>query len=100
MVVPRRRGHLASTGYRIIRRKRGLVLVDVSMVHGYRHQIRAHFAALGAPLVGDELYGAPPRPELGRHALHASRIGWKGDLQLGRFTVQSPLPEDLSALLR
>ncbi len=100
VAVVRRRGRMVQTSYRIIRRKRGLVLVDVSMAQGYRHQIRAHFAAIGAPLVGDVLYGATPRPELGRHALHASRIGWRGDAQLARFTTQSSLPKELEALLR
>ena len=31
-------------------------LVEVSLQHGRRHQVRAHLAYLGAPVVGDHIY--------------------------------------------
>lgn len=34
-----------------------MTLVKVTLTKGVRHQIRVHLAALGYPLVGDELYG-------------------------------------------
>jgi 23S rRNA pseudouridine1911/1915/1917 synthase len=67
-----------------------------------RHQIRAHFAAIGHPLAGDALYGGPPLPGgegAQRHALHAYRIVWKGDPIVPAFSVESPLPPELASLL-
>jgi len=82
-------------------------LVEVSAPKAARHQIRAHFAAIGHPLLGDALYGGPPLPGAApegeaaptRHALHAHRITWKGDKIVPAFSVESPLPPDLSSLL-
>ncbi len=72
-----------------------------------RHQIRAHFAAIDHPLVGDVLYGGPPLPgseggggeEGARHALHAHHLVWKGDATVPAFAVESPLPAELAAVL-
>ena len=70
-----------------------------------RHQIRAHFAAIEHPLLGDTLYGGAPLPgtpegdESPRHALHAHMIVWKGDKTVPAFTAGSPLPPDLARFL-
>lgn len=77
----------------------GLFHVEVSAPKALRHQIRAHFAAIGHPLAGDTLYGGPEVPGLSRHALHASRIVWTGDKVVPAFDVTCPLPDDLKALL-
>ena len=69
-------------------RERGsrVTLVEVELVGpGRRHQIRAGFAHVGAPLLGDELYGGEPWAE-DRPALHA----WR--LELDGVTVESPSP--------
>lgn len=74
-------------------------LVDVKVSRALRHQIRVHFAALGAPLVGDNLYGGPASPLLNRHALHASYMEYKGGLHVSPFVVEAPLPEDMAQVL-
>jgi len=48
-------------------------LVEVAPRTGFLHQIRASFAHLGHPLVGDVAYGAP-EGEAQRHLLHAARV--------------------------
>jgi len=47
----------------------GTLLVHVAVHRAARHQVRAHLAHLGYPLVGDPLYGGPERE--GGHLLHA-----------------------------
>lgn len=45
------------TGYSVEWRKDGLALVKVTLYTGRTHQIRAHFAHIGCPVLGDEKYG-------------------------------------------
>ena len=49
-------------------------LVEVRANNARRHQIRAHLASIGHPLLGDPLYGGPPLEQQG-HLLHALSIG-------------------------
>ncbi len=45
------------TKYRVIDEKRDLSLVEVELITGRTHQIRAHFSSIGHPLLGDGKYG-------------------------------------------
>jgi len=89
-----------TTEYRVLRVARDRALVELTIGTAFRHQIRAHLAALGHPIVGDRVYGGQVAPELGaRHALHASHMAWAGDATLEGFTVLEPLPSELAGLL-
>jgi 23S rRNA pseudouridine1911/1915/1917 synthase len=89
-----------TTRYRVLRTHLGRALVEVEVGSAFRHQIRAHLAAIGHPILGDAVYGGLSVPELGaRHALHASRISWAGDSTSAGFTVAEPLPLELSRLM-
>lgn len=91
-------GRPATTRFRVLHRIGRRCLVEASASPAVRHQVRIHFAHLGAPLLGDERYGGAPGSS--RHALHASRIAWAGNDVVAGFDVDSELPADLSALLR
>ena len=91
-------------------------LVRCTLVTGRQHQIRAHLAHAGFPIVGDKLYTHGDdafieycdeglTPELAalfvipRHALHAARITLPHP-EGGTVTAGAPLPDDLQGLLR
>lgn len=97
------RTHEARTHYRPARAFDGYTLVEVEISRGFRHQIRAHLAAAGHPLVGDTLYRGPALPEslgsLERHFLHASELRLQHPDDGRELRVVSPLPDDLAAVL-
>jgi 23S rRNA pseudouridine1911/1915/1917 synthase len=96
-------GRHARTDWRVIARLDRYTLVEAVLHTGRTHQIRAHFAAIGHPVVGDTLYGAPRNlragtrnlPLLQRNFLHAARIGFNHPSSGVWVEVQAPLPGDL-----
>jgi 23S rRNA pseudouridine1911/1915/1917 synthase len=72
---------------------------EVRLETGRTHQIRAHFAAIGHPLVGDETYGGAGRYGLERPFLHAHRLGFDHPATGARMDFASELPSDLAAAL-
>ncbi len=88
----------AETRFRVLKRNDTWALVEVDVSKALRHQIRAHFAATEHPLAGDLLYGGPVIEGLSRHALHASRVAFKGNAELA-FDVESALPDELARLV-
>jgi 23S rRNA pseudouridine1911/1915/1917 synthase len=89
----------ASTRYHVVQRAGVWALVEASVGKALRHQLRAHFAAIGYPLAGDELYGGSVIRALGRQALHASRITYRGGAVVSAFDAEVPLPKDIRILL-
>jgi 23S rRNA pseudouridine1911/1915/1917 synthase len=51
-------GKKAITKYSTILQKDTLSLIDIKLITGRNHQIRAHFEYLGNPVMNDVLYGA------------------------------------------
>jgi 23S rRNA-/tRNA-specific pseudouridylate synthase len=78
----------------VIEYGREAALVAVRLHTGRTHQVRAHFAAIGHPLVGDDLYGGPPSDHIRRQALHAWRTRFRHPQTGEDVTLVSPLPAD------
>ena len=108
-------GKPSRTEYTILKVQNGLSLAACVPVTGRTHQIRVHFASIGHPLAGDDLYGGR-RDRIGRQALHCAKqtfrvpeytevpdgicIRTPVSAGTGRtVTVESPLPQDIADLL-
>ncbi|HZL98768.1 MAG TPA: RluA family pseudouridine synthase [Planctomycetota bacterium] len=103
-------GQPARTRFRIERRWATATLLRVDLLTGRHHQIRAHMAAIGHPVLGDKLYGdGGPRaierpaapagaPEHGpaRQALHSHALTFTHPTR-GPMRIESPWPDDLAA---
>lgn len=57
--IPLEEYRIIKTGYRILAENNGLSLVEVTLFTGRTHQIRAHLAHIGSPILGDGKYGDP-----------------------------------------
>lgn len=108
MTTRRREGREASTEYRVLGTATGFSLIEATLHTGRTHQIRVHLSALGHPVVGDTLYGAPRQlrwdnrshPTLNRIFLHAQRLRFQHPRTNQTVEVRSPLPAELAELLR
>jgi RluA family pseudouridine synthase len=79
-----------------VRREGSVTLLRAEISRGKRHQIRAHLAAAGFPVVGDRRYSAvpPEGPGKTRLMLHAGDVTFLHPSSGERMTVVSPLPEE------
>ncbi len=97
-----RGGKPAITRYRVIERFPRATLVEVELLTGRSHQIRAHFSEAGCPLLGDTAYGGAAQwaeSTVSRQMLHASELRLKHPVSAVDCYWQAPLPEDFSILL-
>lgn len=77
---------------------RGATLLKVEPLTGRKHQIRAHLAFLGHPILGDPRYGPAPRPVGGakRLMLHALSLRVEASRV---YELTAPIPPDFSSVL-
>lgn len=94
----------AVTHYRVKQHYEGYDLVKIKLETGRMHQIRAHFASIGHPLLGDTRYGdfalnREVKKTLGLHRLflHSCRLEfvWQGE----RKVFDCPLPKELQSVI-
>ena len=94
----------AITHYRVKQHYEGYDLVKIKLETGRMHQIRAHFASIGHPLLGDTRYGdfalnREVKKQFGLHRLflHSCRLEfvWHGD----KIVLDCPLPKELQSVV-
>lgn len=83
-------------------------LVACQLETGRTHQIRVHLASMGAPCLGDPVYGSgSPSPRVKaildqhgftRQALHAAVLGFVHPITKETVRFETPLPQDMGAL--
>jgi 23S rRNA pseudouridine1911/1915/1917 synthase len=95
----RGKGREAITEYEVAERLPNATVVNVRLRTGRKNQIRVHFAEAGHPVVGDHRYGKPST-HIRRTALHALRLAFIHPITNQRVSFESPLPEDISTLIR
>jgi 23S rRNA pseudouridine1911/1915/1917 synthase len=103
-------GRVAVTRYRVVRRLDTqfgkFTLLDVKIETGRTHQIRVHLAALGHPVVGDTVYGAPKQARgksaaisLSRNFLHSAELEFRHPRTGETLALSSELPAELHEFL-
>jgi len=108
-------GAPSRTRWRVRERLGRFTLIEAAPETGRQHQIRAHMAAIGHPIVGDKLYPDPApflefietgmtdslreRLLLPRQALHAAQLSFPHPSDGRPFALEAPLPEDMSGFV-
>lgn len=92
-------GKEARTRYNVVRYIANYTLLEVRTETGRTHQIRVHLAAIGYPVVGDNVYGAKSA-FLSRQFLHACRLGFNLPSSGEYVEFTSELPPDLAQALK
>jgi len=98
----RRRGSARSARTELLQAERvgeGFTKLRVSASVAVRHQIRAHLAARGHPLVGDWLYGGAHHDTLGRHFLHAGWVAFEHPRTREEVALEADLPSELAGFV-
>ena len=98
-------GKTAITEFEVLKRFINFTLLEVKIKTGRTHQIRAHLAAYGHPLVGDKLYGTPKTKtkdkkfDLDRIFLAATELSFF-DLQDKKQEFKIKIPNNLNETLK
>ena len=74
-------------------------LLEIHLETGRTHQIRVHFAHLGAPLTGDRLYGQE-RDDITHQALHCGKIEFIHPIDRQEVSLCADLPEDMKKIVK
>jgi 23S rRNA pseudouridine1911/1915/1917 synthase len=104
---PPGQGQRAVTNVRVVEEFGPFAMVECQLETGRTHQVRIHLGEAGAPLCGERVYdrplnGAPLPDDSGaqRTMLHAAFLGLHHPATGEWLEWQSPLPADMSELLR
>ena len=99
-IVSPGKGREAVSEYKTLETFKSHALLEFHPLTGRTHQIRLHCAFLDCPIVGDKVYGRRSQSiELDRHFLHATRLKIILPGETKPRVFESPLPEELVAVL-
>lgn len=87
-------GDHAELRYRQLAASDNYFLLEIELVTGRHHQIRAQLAAIGCPIKGDNKYGFKRANADRSIHLHAWKLSFDHPVTRERETVVAPVPED------
>lgn len=91
----RNKSQEARMTYRVVAASKSFYLLEIGLLTGRHHQIRAQLAALKIHIKGDLKYGAQRSNEHGGIHLHARRISFVHPVKKQTLTVLAPPPKDV-----
>jgi len=87
-------GMPARTDYEVLEQRGDISLLRLRLFTGRTHQIRVHLAALGAPIVGDRVYGEASL-QISRPALHSAFLHLVQPITGQIIDFELPMPADM-----
>lgn len=90
---------IATTRWRLLYSNEHISVVEAEPITGRTHQLRVHFAHIGHPIIGDDVYGEAS-PHIGRHALHAALLSLPLPYTEERRDFISPPPIDMTEVAK
>ena len=89
------------TKYKVIAKAKDTSLIEVELLTGRTHQIRAHMAHIGHPVMGDDVYGVKKEKFAGLKGqlLHAYLLGFVHPATGEYMEFTAPLPQHFEAIL-
>lgn len=94
-------GQPAVTTYRTLKTKEGVSFIEAKPKTGRTHQIRVHFASIGAPIIGDPLYGELSDDDRRQPMmLHARRVIIPISKNKDPVAVEAPPPKWMAERLK
>jgi len=93
-------GQSAVTNWKVMGRGDGLTRLALEPITGRTHQLRVHSAAMGWPIVGDNIYGNAPRFGGPRLHLHSREVVIPISRNKDPVRVTAPAPEHMWQRLR
>jgi 23S rRNA pseudouridine1911/1915/1917 synthase len=88
--VPQKEALDARLKYKFVKAVEQGFLVDIQLLTGRFHQIRAQLAHIGCPIVGDEKYGSSLFFEKDAIALHAYQLSFSDPISLEKVVFAAP----------
>jgi 23S rRNA pseudouridine1911/1915/1917 synthase len=84
----------AKLRYKVISKSDNYSLIEVELLTGRHHQIRAQLASIGSPIKGDLKYGFPRSNPDGGICLHARKVEFIHPVKKEKITIVAPVPDD------
>ncbi|MBQ6898920.1 MAG: RluA family pseudouridine synthase [Clostridia bacterium] len=90
-------GEYAVTHWKSLKTDGKRSVVKIHLETGRTHQIRVHFASMGTPLAGDDMYGSEDL-SISRAALHCFSLKFLHPVTKEEMYLEAPLPDDMQSV--